>query len=57
MGIISITEVRYEQLIRAEQDAKLLKALITDCHENYHSVSREDLNLLYTMFIGKKEEK
>ena len=53
---ISITAERYEQLIRAERDASLLKALLTDCHENYHSVSREDLNLLYTMFIGKKEE-
>lgn len=57
MENVSITAERYEQLIRAEQDANLLKALITDCHENYHSVSREDLNLLYTMFIGKKEEK
>lgn len=53
---ISITAERYEQLIRAEQDAKLLKAILADAYEDYHAVDRTVLTTLYTMFIGKKEE-
>lgn len=53
---ISITEERYEQLIRAEQDAKLLKTIIADAYEEYHAFDRGVLTTLYTMFIGKKEE-
>lgn len=53
---ISITEERYEQLIRAEQDAKLLKAILADAYEDYHEIDRTVLTTLYTMFIGKKEE-
>lgn len=47
---------RYDELIRAEQDANYLKALIAEKYENYGSFSREELKMLYTMFIGKKEE-
>lgn len=53
---VTLSTERFEQLLRAEHDANHLKSFIAECHENYHSVTREDLNLLYTMFIGKKEE-
>jgi hypothetical protein len=53
---ISITEERYEQLIRAEHDANILKAIIKDAYEEYHAIDRGVLTTLYTMFIGKKEE-
>lgn len=55
-GYISITAERYEQLIRAEHDANHLKALIADCHGNYHGITREEINILYTMYFGNKEE-
>ena len=53
---VTISQERFEQLIRAEHDANQLKAIIADCHENYHSITREDLNLLYSLYIGKKED-
>lgn len=53
---ISISEKRYEQLIRAEHDANILKAIIADSYEEYHAIDRGVLTTLYTMFIGKKEE-
>lgn len=56
VGITAITNTRLEQLIKAEQDANLLKAIIKDAYEEYHAVDRGVLTALYTMFIGKKEE-
>lgn len=56
MPTITISVERFEQLLRAEHDANHLKALIADCHGNYHSITREDLNLLYTMYFGNKED-
>ena len=53
---VTISGERFQQLIRAEHDANQLKAIIADCHENYHSITREDLDLLYSMYIGKKED-
>ena len=53
---ITISMERYNQLIRAEHEANHLKSLISDCHENYHNITREELNLLYTMYIGNKED-
>ena len=44
---------RYTQLIRAEQDANCLKALIAEKFENYGMIDREDLKMLYHLFIGK----
>lgn len=52
---VAITVERYNQLIRAEQDANQLKSLIADCHENYHILSREEINLLYVIHVGNKE--
>lgn len=48
---------RLEQLLKAEQDAILLKAFIANAYENYETIDRNTLKVLYTMFIGEKEEK
>ena len=53
---ITIPQDRYQQLIQAEHDANHLKTLIADTFENYGSIDRTALKLLYTMYIGKKEE-
>ena len=55
-AMFSITHERYEQLLRAEQDANLMKAIIADAYEEYHAIDRGVLTTLYTMFIGKKED-
>lgn len=55
-GTVSITMERYEQLIRAEQDANCLKTLIADKYANYQPLSREEMKLIVTMFIGIKED-
>ena len=47
---------RLEQLHKAEQDANLLKAFIANAYENYETIDRNTLKVLYTMFIGEKEE-
>ena len=47
---------RLEQLHKAEQDASLLKAFIANAYEKYYTIDRNTLNVLYTMFIGEKEE-
>ena len=51
-----LTLDRYDQLLRSEQDANYLKALLAEKFENYGTFSREELKILYTMFIGKEEE-
>lgn len=51
-----LTLDRYDQLLRSEQDANYLKALLAEKFENYGTFSREELKILYTMFIVKKEE-
>ena len=53
---VTISGERFQQLIRAEQDANLLKAFVAKKYEDYGNVCRAELELLYTMFIGKKEE-
>ena len=47
---------RLEQLHKAEQDANLLKAFISNAYEKYETIDRNTLKVLYTMFIGEKEE-
>ena len=47
---------RLEQLHKAEQDANLLKAFTANAYESYQTIDRNALNVLYTMFIGVKEE-
>ena len=56
VGITAIQSSRLEQLLKAEQDANLIKAIIADAYEEYHAIDRGVLTTLYTMFIGKKEE-
>lgn len=53
---VAITVERYNQLIRAEQDANQLKALIADAYENYEVIDRVKLALLNKIYIGNKEE-
>lgn len=53
---VAITVERYNQLIRAEQDANQLKALIADAFENYEVIDRFKLALLNKIYIGNKEE-
>lgn len=47
---------RYEQLIRAEQDANQLKSLIADSFANYETIDRAKLVLLHKIYFGSKEE-
>lgn len=54
--VITIPLDRYNQLLRAEQDANHLKAFLAKKYEAYGTVCRAELELLYTMIIGKKEE-
>ena len=52
---VAITFERYNQLIRAEQDANQLKALIADAYENYAVLDRAVLGLLHKLYFGNKE--
>lgn len=54
--IVAISVERYDQLIRAEQDANQLKALIADAYENYAILDRTTLALLNKLYFGNKEE-
>ncbi len=51
-----IETTRLEQLIRAENDANMLKAFIANAHDRYDSIDYGTLKILYTLFIGEKEE-
>lgn len=53
---VSVSLERLQQLIRAEQDANHLKALLADKFENYGDFSRDEMKLLYIMYCDKKEE-
>lgn len=53
---ITISVERFQQLIRAEQDAHQLKALIADVYENYEVIDRAKLALLNKLYFGNKEE-
>lgn len=53
---VAITVERYNQLIRAEQDAHQLKTLIADAYENYEVIDRAKLALLNKLYFGNKEE-
>lgn len=53
---VTISVERFQQLVREEQDAMHLKALIADAYENYETIDRAKLALLYKVYIGKKED-
>lgn len=52
MQEVTISMERFQQLIRAEQDANHLKALITDKFENYGTIDREDMKMLCILYCG-----
>lgn len=53
---VTISVERYDQLIRAEEDANQLKSLIADTFENYEVLDRAKLALLNKLYFGNKEE-
>ena len=53
---VTISVERYDQLIRAEEDANQLKALIADTYENYETIDRAKLALLNKLYFRNKEE-
>lgn len=53
---VTISIERFQQLIRAEQDANQLKSLIADIYENYEVLDRAKLDLLNKLYFGNKEE-
>ena len=52
---VAITVERYNQLIRAEQDANQLKALIADAFDNYEVIDRAKLALLNKLYFENRE--
>ena len=52
---VAITVERYNQLIRAEQDANQLKTLIADAFENYEVIDRAKLALLNKLYFENRE--
>lgn len=52
---ITVGLERYEQLIRAEQDANQLKSLIADAYGNFDTIDRANLVLLHKIYFGSKE--
>ena len=53
---VTISVERFQQLIRAENDANCLKKLIAEKYENYDTFDRATMELLYTIYVGKKEK-
>ena len=52
MQEVTISMERFQQLIRAEQDANQLKALITDKLEHYGTIDREVMKILSVLYCG-----
>lgn len=53
---VSVSMERYQQLIRAEQTANMLLALVEDRADTYSTITYDELKTLRLMLIGKKEE-
>lgn len=53
---VTVSMERYDQLIRAEQDACHLKAFILHKFESYLPMERNELKMLVELFIGMEEE-
>lgn len=56
MEEVTITRYEFERLVRAEHDACHLKAIIAGKYENYGTIDRATIELLYNIYVGKKEE-
>ena len=55
-NIVSISVERFEQLVRAEQDANNLKKLIAEKFERYSDIDRSLICLLYAIYFGNEED-
>lgn len=53
---VTISIERYDQLIRAENDANHLKAMIFDKCKTYESIPYKEIVTLYAMYFGNKED-
>ena len=53
---ITISIDRFQQLIRAEHDANLLKAIIMDADDSYTAIDYRTVLSLRAAFCGKKED-
>lgn len=51
----AVETTRLEQLIKAENDACMLKAIIATAYKGYETIDRGTLKVLYRMFIGEME--
>lgn len=56
MEYTAVPTVRFEQLCKAENDANMLKAFIADHYEAEKPVFNDEIETLYKLFIGKKDE-
>ena len=54
-NLVAVPTERYQQLIRAEHDADMLKAFLVKKYENYGTICRAEIEMFYTIFIGEKE--
>ena len=52
---ITISIERFQQLIRAEEEANQLKAIIDDAFAHYHPIERSDIELLHVLYFGDVE--
>lgn len=55
MDTITISIARFQQLIRAEQDANQLKTLIATKLDNYANIERDELKMLHAIYCGDGE--
>lgn len=52
---VTISQERFQQLIRAEQEANQLKAIIDDAFTKYHKIERSEIELLHMLYFGDVE--
>lgn len=56
MQEITISLERFQQLVRAEQDANFLKNLLAVKYNNFGIVDRDEVKLLCKIYFGDSEE-
>jgi hypothetical protein len=56
MGEVTISIERFQQLIRAEQVANQLTAMIEDKEKHYGQIDHEDIRLLHLLLTGGDSE-
>lgn len=55
MNEITISANRYEALVRCEHEANCLKNIIWRKFKEYGTFSREEIKMLYDLFVGDME--